>query len=345
MTRQFSQYAGAQRGMYMINPRHMATKKPMNANDEDLVDGMEGVGQPIDQATSMSYCLQRYRLAELCRELTDSEPFPHTGCGPTNYQRILDIDAKMIEFLDNLPPFFSLNFEADHLPDSDPRRSTSITVQRYILNCLANAQRCRIHLPYLTKIAKDPKYLYSRNACLEAARMVIRTERKLRTENLPFMLMPLKSSGILHCVCMGIIVLLMDICLNRTFQTGDDREIRMEIFGAFSVLEEAKGQSPFAERILGSFYRVIQRYNIQYVPSETNPLPRPKGNTEIDQSSVPAAQDVPTTLPEQEAIFEVDDPTLPSFNDFFEEFSANVDPGTLDWDALFPGLESTFLSM
>ncbi|KAJ5980346.1 hypothetical protein N7481_007644 [Penicillium waksmanii] len=342
---QFSQYAGAQRGMYMINPRHMATRKPINSNDEDLVDGMEGVGQPIDQPTSMSYCLQRFRLAELCRELTDSEPFPNTGQGPTNYQRIRDIDARMIEFIDNLPPFFSLDFEVDQLPDSDPRRSTPITVQRYILNCLVNAQRCRIHLPYLTKIAKDSKYLYSRTACLEAARMVIRTERQLRTENLPFVLMRLKSSGILHCVCMGIIVLLMDVCLNRNFQTGDEREIRMEIFSAFSILEEAKGQSPFAERILGSFYRVLQRYNIQFVPPEKNPLPRPEDSAEIDQSSVPAAQNVPMILPDQEAIFEVEDPILPSFNDFFDEFSANVDPGNLDWDALFPGLESAFVSM
>lgn len=220
----------------MINPRHMATNKPLNANDEDLVDGMEGVGQPIDQPTSMSYCLQRYRLAELCRELTDSASFSDSASGHMDYQRIREIDEKMIAFIKGLPQFLSLDFEADQLPDSDPRKSTPITVQRYIVNSLANAQRCRIHLPYLTKISKDPKYLYSRNACLEAARMVIRTERQLRTENLPFVLMRLRSAGILHCVCMAIIVLLMDLCLNKSIQK-DDREIQMEIFSAFGVLE------------------------------------------------------------------------------------------------------------
>lgn len=309
------------------------------------MDGMEGVGQPIDQPTSMSYCLQRFRHAELCRELTDSESFCHAGSGPTNYQRILDIDAKMIEFINSLPPFFSIDFEVDQVPDSDARRSIPITAQRYILNCLVNAQRCRMHLPYLTKGAKDSKYLYSRDACLEAARMVIRTERQLRTENLPFTLIRLRSSGILHCVCMGIIVLLMDLCLNRSFQTGDDRKIRIEIFGALTVLEDAKGQSPFAERILGAFHSVLKRYNIPFISPGTNSPPRPEGSATLHPSSVPAAQDPQTILPDQGAGLFIEDPTLPSFNDFFEDFSANVDPDMLDWDSLFPGLERSFLSM
>lgn len=317
----------------------------MNANDEDLVDGMEGVDQPIDQPTSMSYCLQRFRLAELCRELTDNEPFANTGSGPTYYPRILDIDAKMIEFNKNLPAFFSLDFEVDKLPDSDPRRSTPITVQRYIINSLLHAQRCRIHLPYLTKVAKDAQYFYSRNACLEAARMVIRTERQMRTEHLPFLLMPLKSSGIFHCVCMATIVLLMDICLNKNLQQGDEREMRMEIFSAFAVLEDAKGKSPFAERILASFHSVLKRYNISTFSPEAKQLRQPEESAEVKQSSAPTAQIVPTMLPAQDTMFEVEDLTIPSFNDFFEEFSANIDGDNLDWDALFPGLDPPFLSM
>lgn len=313
------------------------TNKPINANDEDLVDGMERVGQPMDQPTSMSYCLQRYRLAELCRELTDSEPFPTARVRIPPYERIRDIDSKMTAFVNGLPPFFSLDYETADLPDTDPRRSVPITVQRYILNFLVHTQRCRLHLPYLTRSAKDPKYLYSKDACLEAARMVIRTERQLSTENLPFVLIRLKSSAIMHCVCMAIIVLLMDVCLSKSQYAEDDRERRMEIFNAFTVLEEAKGQSPFPEKILESFYSVLQRYKIPFVSTEEN-----------DQPNRPALlnpQMISVALPESAADGLPFDPTLPSFNDLWETFDANVDPTTLDWNTLFAELESPFISI
>lgn len=328
----------------MINPRHMITEKPVNANDEDLVDGMKGVGQPIDQPTSMSYCLQRYRLAEICREITDSEPFAAAGVGQIPYEKVREIDSKMAAFLSGLPSFFSLDFNVDNLPETDPRRSNPITVQRYIMNSLSNAQRCRLHLPYLTRSSKEPKYRYSRDACLGAARMVIRTERQLQNEDLPFLLMRLRSSGILHCVCMAIIVLLMDLCLNRNLPVEDDRELRMEILGAFSVLEEAKGQTPFAERILESFYSVMKRYNIPFGSSEAGVASRTDGRDHNTQPSVPI-QHLPGTLPGDDTSQAVFDPALPSFDDLLQEFDMNVDPMTLDWDTLFSELESPFISI
>jgi len=328
----------------MINPRHMATEKPVNANDEDLVDGMKGVGQPIEQPTSMSYCLQRFRLAELCREITDSEPFAAAGVGRIPYEEIRQIDSKMTAFLSGLPSFFSLDFKADDLRETDPRRSNPITVQRYIINSLSNAARCRLHLPYLAKSSKESKYLYSRDACLAAARMVIRTERQLQNEDLPFLLMRLRSSGILHCVCMAMIVLLMDLCLNRSLRVEDDQELRMEIFGAFGVLEEAKEQTPLAGRILESFYSVMQRYNIPFGPSEAGVASQTDGRDNDNQPSV-SIQHLPGTVPAIDTNQVPFDPALPSFDDLLQEFEMNVDPPILNWDTIFSELESPFISI
>lgn len=207
----------------------MATNKPINLNDEGLGPGMPSDDLPISQPTSMSYCLQRIRLGELCREISDSLPFGSSGAGATGYQQIREIDARMCDFTNGMPGFFSLHYTPSELPPTDPRTQPGIIIQRYVINSLICTQRCRLHLPYLSRAATEPTYAYSREAALEAARMVIRTERQLATEKIPFVLARFKFSGGLHCMCMAIIVLLMDVCLNKNVQSEDDRERREEI--------------------------------------------------------------------------------------------------------------------
>lgn len=50
---------------------------------------------------------------------------------------------------------------------------------------------------------------------LEAARMELRTERELVKESFTFVSVRLKFSSMLHCACVAILVLLMELCLNR----------------------------------------------------------------------------------------------------------------------------------
>lgn len=152
----------------MINPRQMATAKPANANDEDLFDGMTDVSKPFDQPTSMSYCLHRIRLGEICREISDSIPFLEIGPGDPDYRQIKKIDKRICECAQAMPPFFSLDYKPYQLPDTDPRKSPGIVIQRYIANSLPYTQRVRLHLPYLSRASSEPMYRYSRDACLEA---------------------------------------------------------------------------------------------------------------------------------------------------------------------------------
>jgi hypothetical protein len=61
----------AVRGVYHCHPRQMVVKKPMNLNDEDLVNGISHDQKPLSWPTVMSYPLQRIRIAEIIRNLTD----------------------------------------------------------------------------------------------------------------------------------------------------------------------------------------------------------------------------------------------------------------------------------
>lgn len=341
--RQISQFTSSLKGTYTINPHHMVTNKPLNADDEDLVDGVETGGKPIHQPTSMSYSLQRIRLGEICREICDSIPFTEIGSKVPQYQRTRDLDIKLREMAETLPPFFSLDFNSNELADRDQRRDPGIVIQRYIINSLLHAQRCRLHMPYLSRAATDLAYAYSRDACMEAARMVIRTERQLATENIPFALIRLKFSGVLHCVCIAIIVLLIDLCGNTSPQSEGDRDSRVEIYNAFSLLEEARSQSPLAEKILESFHAILRRHNVTISGSESRPVTQP-GNDGERSSKQLINKSVPSR--DTEMTDSVPDPSLPSFDDLWQAFDTNVDPSSLvDWNTLFSELDSPFVSM
>ncbi|KAJ5923573.1 hypothetical protein N7454_008818 [Penicillium verhagenii] len=327
----------------------MVTKKPLNINDEDLIDGMiEIEGRPMDQPTSMSYCLQRIRLGELCREITDSIPFADIGNQLFDYEKLRTIDTRICEITDGLPKFFSLDYNAGELPVTGPRKSPGIIIQRYVINSLIHTQRCRLHLPYLSRAATEPDLNFSREACLQAARTTIQTERLLSTEQIPFVLARLKFSGVLHCVCVAIIVLLMDVCLNKNLRPEQDRERRAEIFDAFQILEEAKDQSPFAEKILESFYAFLWRNKVTLPDSNGKPSRR-HNNAQSQQppSGLSTGSTLPTVLTGDEIAGNNSlDPSLPTFDEIWQTFDSNVDPTSFfDWNSLFAELDSPFLSM
>ncbi|KAJ5748751.1 uncharacterized protein N7511_010447 [Penicillium nucicola] len=340
---QMSQISGPQKGTYSIDPRHMMTDKPINVNDEDLIDGMIRIGKPIEEPTSMSYCLQRIRLGEFCREITDSAPFGMFDPGTPDYEQTQQIDIKICEFVSKLPTFFSLSFVPDNIPKNDPRQSTGINIQRYIFNFMIHTQRCRLHLPYLSRSAKDPAYEPSRKACLEAARMVIQTEHQLSREMISFVTTRLKFSGMIHCVCVAIIVLLIDYCLGSSQQENEQGRER-EILDAFEILEEAKGHSPFAKGLLECFKNVLRQRNIT-TPAKGKTM----GPTIQEQTSAGHLGNftMPTGLTDSIACIDskLMDPTMPSLDELWQAFDESVDSAAVDWNTLFTELDTPFLSM
>lgn len=220
----------------------MSVNKPRNTNDEDLEDGMASVDLPPSHSTSMSYSLHRIRLGELCREFTDRFPLSISNPGKMSHTQIMEIDAAFEEFIEGVPAFFKLDSaELEQIAKTDPRRAPGITVQRYILNSLMYAQRCKLHLHYLGCGSEDHLRNRSREICLGAERTVIRAERLLEKEDIPFVLTCLKFSGVLYCVFVAVIVLLLDLYLDREAQHDETR--KAEVVDAFSILEEGRRQS------------------------------------------------------------------------------------------------------
>ena len=263
--RMFSRYAGPQEGTYSINPNHMMVDEPMNINDEDLRDGADTVELPIHQPTSMSYFLQRIRLAEICRDLTDKAPLANLRKGLSWHDEAMQAETKLQQFIQNLPAFFLLGGNnTAGVAQADIRDAPGIVVQRYVLNSLLYAQRCKLHIKDLGPDLAQPNRVHSREICLDSARHIIKTEQLLAEEDIPFSLIRLKFSGVLYCVFMASVVLLLNICLNK--RLAKDNAHIMEVAEALSVIEEAVEQSERAVKLLDLLKAVAHKYHVD-IPS------------------------------------------------------------------------------
>jgi hypothetical protein len=344
-----SRYAGPQEGCYSIHPRHIATRKPWNVDDEELYDGMPTIDKPLSQPTEMSYFLQRIRLGEMCREHIDRMPLGTTPSDNTAHIDVMAIDAQFTNFLDELPGFFKLEVteKANNVAIHQRPQplTTGIIVQRYILHSLLHSHRCKIHLPYIAKAQSDSRYSYCREACLEAARQTIRTERLLEREAVQFVSTRFRIAGVLQAVFIAAIAFLLDMCFHNDRGQCDPR-CKAELLDACSILEEARSHSPMTASLLESLNNVVQKYKL--------PLPRLTSlNTSTHNQSqalsnttnaqpIPAMEEnqIPVGCP-GENVPQSTDPDMSSFDwDAFNEMEIDG----LDWNALLSELDLQFLA-
>lgn len=258
----------------------MVVNMPLNINDEQLVDrpGQSPfVGLPLSEPTSMSYFLQRVRLAQLCREFTERVPL--NGSSPKLvHDQVMQLDTKLEAFLNDIPAFLSMEHDS-------PTRTPAIIIQRYVLNSMIHTHRCKMHLPYLMRGSSSgvrgeqaSKYARSRDICLQAARMTLAGERLLEAEkDLPFVLARLKFGGALYCIFMASIALLLGVCFDRAARRDESR--RAEVVHAFGILEVAQHQNPIATKLLDSLMSVVRKHRLSLLPavdctSSTAPQPQ-----------------------------------------------------------------------
>ncbi|KAI5457588.1 hypothetical protein BGZ63DRAFT_363984 [Mariannaea sp. PMI_226] len=254
--------SGPQRGTYSINPLHMAVAKPLNLNDEDITE-RGAVPQPIETSTSMSYSLQRIRLAEEIRAVVDRAPL--TGLDPyaVGYEHIQDADATIERFLQTAPNFFSLGVNShEELPKIDPDLSRTIIFQRYVLTLFAYGQRCRLQLPYFIRGAVEKEYWHSRKVSLMSARIIIDAERRVRDENFEFGFSRFKLGVVTYSYFMAVTIMVVDLC-----QMSDENEkaIKLrELESAWSILEEAQAQSTLINGGAETLKQMMKKHNIRF---------------------------------------------------------------------------------
>ncbi|KAF5597533.1 zinc finger transcription factor YRR1 [Fusarium pseudocircinatum] len=324
-----SRFPGPHEGTYLINPRQMNVRKPLNADDEDLVEGQELVGKPMNCSTNMSYFLQRVRLAEVVRNFTDRVPLTNSSNPDVHsYGLVLEVDAAIEQFIEDLPPFLKFNTgDLQQLPATEAHKKPGLIIQRHIMNVFVHGQRCKLHLPYLARGAVEPTYARSRRVCLDSARMVIQTEHQLEKEATTFNSTRLRLCLVLHSVFIASIVLLLDFCLGADADAKEQR--REDLLEAWDILEAAKELSRPTARIQDLLTQVMKKHKVTLPVGKERQRPVGCENLPLTPSSSTAILSNGTTP--NDAIASVQD---------LSDMGLNMDLEGMDWENLLWGLEA-----
>jgi hypothetical protein len=335
----------------------MLTRKPLNINDEDLIDGTVYVEKPLSQPTTMSYSLQRIRLAEISRHMVDRTPLMMSN-GPS-HDVVMDIDTELQLLINDTPHFFSMSAsELTATYQLDSSRAADIAHQGYMFFGLLYSQRCSLHFPYFSRGFVDSTYASSREICLQSARKVIQLEEQLGKSGLTTTIR-YKFLGLLISIFMASIVILMDLCQNKS--SAQQEKQRKEIGDAIRIIEEARHESEVAAKFLDSLLHVLRKHKL--LPPKRTGDQQPKSGIESEQLSTGLAGmtsdagstgnfDGPIIVPTGSSnIFDfnvssgmdmADDPfgngedLSTYFNELAQTFEQGVD---IDWNDIFSGLD------
>ncbi|KAL9109984.1 MAG: hypothetical protein Q9227_005507 [Pyrenula ochraceoflavens] len=360
---------GVAEGVYSCHPRHMITKKPLNINDEEIFDGMSRAERPLSHPTTMSYSLLRIRLAEISRSIVDRAPLAMAQLGGPSREDVLDIDTELQMLINDIPQFFSMSktqlVEAYGL---SPTRAADIIHQGYSFQFILHSQRCKLHLPYFTRGFVDTTYSSSREMCVKSARLIIRSHSDLENSGTG-VAARFQLSGFVVGVFMASIVLLMDLCINKS--SLQHQEQRSEVAEAFRMLEEAKNESETIARFVDSMTQILWKHKVpppkvastakpQLERSGTQTLQASGGEIGVDTqgahlldsstegrlgtsvTGVSAPNAAMTTDPTTDSLVSNED-LASHFTELAQGLEQGYDVGEYDWNNIFSGLESSFI--
>lgn len=195
---------------------------------------------------------------------------------------------------------------------------------------MLQARRCKFHGPFLLRAATETSFAPFRLECLRAARAVIKARKDLASHENFIWLANTKLSGVLHLFFYAVVVLLIDLCVNRS--AGDEEARKAEIKEACKTLEEARHQSVPAGMFLDSLMSVMQKHRIRLQGQDS------AGEGLSAPMSMPAQ---PLPLGSSVAHGELPEEYVPNldFDEIWQSYT-NLDFGDAqDWDALMRDLD------
>lgn len=241
---------GPQQGTYSIQPGHMVVKYPQTT------------GHTESMHSSISYLLQRIRLAEICRDTVDSLPRFLDDTEGVKYSHIIALETQFENLVNNLPIFFRLGHESDN------SYSRHATTECYLIHLGIYTRRIKLHQPFLVRGFTEPKYAYSRDACLRSARTVLEVYRMLEEKKGSLACIPARLGTVVHHVFMGAVVLVMDLCFNKDKDREEQRQA--EVMQACRMLDELRLDNAMAAKFLNPLMEILQKHNPSVI-SPTSP--------------------------------------------------------------------------
>lgn len=291
------------------------------------------------QPTSMTYFIEKIRLAHICREIVDSVPMDAVKLQQMPYENIIALDKKLTDFISNVPYFFKLDAESRQRSKPLETIYLNIQLQRYCITGAVHSRRCKLHQRFLLRQSSDPRYAYSRQACLESARVVLHFYDGLSDQHPPPTL--LHGVGIaMHYMHLAMVVLVMDLCFNKI--QADEVAIKEEVKSGLQLFENTQHQSPLLRRFASSLCHVMRKHNVDLSDSRSSTSHRivEHGHGDIDLPLNFAEGEYPQFSHLQRDMADPVDFLDPSFDDLWHR-TMETEPcaDLLAWDSMFSAID------
>ncbi len=285
-----------------------------------------------------AFLLARVQLAHISPEMTDLMPLETCKLKQLPCEHIIELDRKFTNYLETLPYF--LRADASSRARSKPLETLypSISTMRYSILTAAHSRRCRLHQNFLLRLSSDRRYAYSRQRCLESARVVIDAFAKPQQRKDTLSLAKARMDMAVHHTHLAVVVLVMDLCFNKLEAEQDG--IAAEVRAALRMLRDAAEVSQHAARSAESLRLMLQKHQVAIEPVATNNCVR--GVSHRSAASYSAAS--------YQAIAESDwsglsGPKLSpdALTSYDETWDSEMDLNSADWDQFFASLDSRTL--
>ena len=327
--------------MYSIHPHHLNVKLPKDALDDDLVLGQEASSTNEPQPTGMSYALERLRLAFLCREMADTIPLNTAKLMQIPYEQIMALDGKLQDYLSSLPYFFKSDVESLEKSRLLETVYPRIRVSRYCITIEAHSRRFKLHQRFLLRQSVNPRYAYSRRACLESARAVVNSYKCLRAYDSASTAPELMGIAI-HFTHLALVVMAMDLCFNK--DEAEELEVKAEVKATLQLFEDSQNTSPLLGRFVESLKNVLLAHDVHLTNDTALSSNNISRSTGVIRSG---ALEIPLSIDQMQSVQVDIDTQYPnfapefSFDEFWQvamQHEQNSD--VLAWDNLFSAIDS-----
>ncbi|KAJ4351630.1 uncharacterized protein N0V89_006973 [Didymosphaeria variabile] len=331
-----STISGPQEGTYWIQGRYIKVKLPRDCTDDDLVLGDFNSRRSGDAPTHMMVFLERIRLAHICREITDTVPLNTNTLLQMPYERIIALDQKLAQFLATMPRLLQYDSPNNKLLESIYPQLPS---WRYCIAKTALSRRWKLNQPFLLRQNLDPRYGYSRRACVESAQAVIRGYASLKKTNEMSTLLTRMGIAV-HFTHLALSVLIMDLCFNK--RETDVAQIKEDITTAFSIFADAPTVSPLLAKSLASLKAVLQQNNIELAITSTDMVNKANNSDEVAHSVSETTEGA--FPPHYDRRSDLDTTTDPTFDTYWNIALQNGGEVDLSgWDDLFSSLDTRLI--
>ncbi|KAF9774223.1 hypothetical protein IL306_007791 [Fusarium sp. DS 682] len=150
----------------LIQESQCDTRLPRNINDEDFGPDSTQLPppRPETQGTGVLYTRVKVRMMSIFRTIFDQVSLGKTD----DYNEIMALDQKLHQMHQSMPTCYKIAKLEDCF-----MVPPYLLIRRYNLELLFQKARCILHRHHMTKAYQDPKYNYSRTACVDSAMTVL----------------------------------------------------------------------------------------------------------------------------------------------------------------------------